>query len=87
MNGQIDSSMASNEEDLRANPQLRQILNRLKTSSTEERKKVFADLKKTPHLFAAFLKMKTNSNKTQQNPDLAMPGSSGPQQYFNQSNS
>jgi hypothetical protein len=50
--------VGSEEIDLRTNPQLRQIIGRLKDASQEERKRLFADLKKTPHLFAAFLKMK-----------------------------
>jgi len=66
----------NDEIDPRTNPQLRQIISRLKMSSPEERKKVFADLKKTPHLFAAFLKMK--SNKTVQDPSQ---GSSVPPYY------
>uniref|UniRef100_A0A915EGW6 histone acetyltransferase n=1 Tax=Ditylenchus dipsaci TaxID=166011 RepID=A0A915EGW6_9BILA len=54
-------------------PQLRQIIARLKaTTSPEERKSVFADLKKTPHLFAAFLKM----NKTDGVPNQGGPQSS-----------
>ncbi|KAI1710096.1 ubiquitin-conjugating enzyme domain-containing protein [Ditylenchus destructor] len=44
--------------------QLREIVNRLKaTNCPEERKNVYADLKKTPHLFAAFLNMNKLNNK------------------------
>jgi hypothetical protein len=39
-------------------PQVREILYRLKqTQTTEERQQIFTELKKTPHLFAAFLKL------------------------------
>lgn len=56
------------------NPQIREIVNRLKMSSAEERKKVisgmsdpisvhrqtFSDLKKTPRLFSEFLDVKSS---------------------------
>ncbi|KAI1729114.1 histone acetylation protein domain-containing protein [Ditylenchus destructor] len=52
------TQMGHMKQNMPQDPQLRQIITRLKaTNSPEERKNVFADLKKTPHLFAAFLKM------------------------------
>lgn len=51
-------------------PQLQQIYRRLKTSSVEERSAIFADLKKTPHLFAAYLKI---SQANRAGPDMPLP--------------
>jgi hypothetical protein len=45
-----------------AQPQLQMILQRLRNAQTkDEREVIFHDLKKTPHLFAAFLKMKSSA--------------------------
>lgn len=42
-------------------PQLQVIIQRLKNAhAPEEKEQVFSDLKKMPHLFAAFIKMKGN---------------------------
>lgn len=46
--------------------QLQIILERLKNARTpEEKEQVFGDLKKMPHLFAAFIKMKGNGDLSQ----------------------
>nr|UYO08131.1 CBP1 [Bursaphelenchus xylophilus] len=55
-------------------PQLQQIFHRLqKVKSSEERTALFADLKKTPHLLAAFLKIRPNTmNRTNSNIDPSL---------------
>lgn len=43
-------------------PAMAQVVNRFKMAKTDEEKQsAFQELKKTPHLFAAFIKMKPNS--------------------------
>lgn len=55
------SSSAVNSVATSSDSQLNQIMSRLNaTTNSEERKNVFANLKKTPHLFAAFLKINKN---------------------------
>ncbi|CAD5215336.1 unnamed protein product [Bursaphelenchus okinawaensis] len=55
-------------------PQLQQIFHRLqKVKSSEERQALFADLKKTPHLLAAFLKIRPNTgSRTNSNIDSSL---------------
>uniref|UniRef100_A0A9J2PJZ0 histone acetyltransferase n=1 Tax=Ascaris lumbricoides TaxID=6252 RepID=A0A9J2PJZ0_ASCLU len=57
-------------------PQLQVIIQRLKNAhAPEEKEQVFSDLKKMPHLFAAFIKMKGNGE--------AQSGQGMPQQQMN----
>lgn len=51
-------------------PQLQQIYRRLKTSSVEEKSAIFADLKKTPHLLAAYLKMSQATRSDHHLPEM-----------------
>ncbi|KAI6240900.1 Histone acetyltransferase [Aphelenchoides fujianensis] len=67
--GPSPSSKTAHDNDLRTNQQVCEIVHRLQTAQDgEERKRMFLELKKTPHLFAAFLKMRPNERNGQKLP-------------------
>ncbi|CAD6188119.1 unnamed protein product [Caenorhabditis auriculariae] len=85
MAGPADPMQQANDPSL--NPQLQKIMQRLKTSRTqEEREGLFNDLKKTPHLFSAFLRMKMTMDPAinMPYPTGAMGGGPGSQQQAQQ---
>ncbi|KAE9421905.1 hypothetical protein Angca_003001, partial [Angiostrongylus cantonensis] len=62
-------------------PAMAQVVNRFKMAKTDEEKQmVFQELKKTPHLFAAFIKSKPNIEMAGGSwPSNMGPGPGGPQ--------
>ncbi|CAJ0578488.1 unnamed protein product, partial [Mesorhabditis spiculigera] len=59
-------SAGSSGQPQQSDPQLQKIMQRLKAAQTpEEKEALFTDLKKTPHLFTAFLKMMNNGGNGQ----------------------
>lgn len=57
------SGVSAQQQRQPTDPQLRQILSRFHAStSADERTRLFTNLKKTPHLLAAFLKMNKTPN-------------------------
>ncbi|VDN60384.1 unnamed protein product [Dracunculus medinensis] len=95
--GGTGQSMIINQTSIQQGPQfvtqpheqhqLQIILERLKNARTpEEKEQVFGDLKKMPHLFAAFIKMKGNGDLSQQGNQWQQQSTISPQtqQFYQQ---